>query len=73
MGTNTRLEVFVEDEIYGKAEILAHLLLQRDESEEVEAIGLLCLDQYIDVAFGTGVASGPASEHLKGNNAMGTG
>ena len=62
MGTNARLEVLVEDEVHGKAQILAHLLLEGDEAQEVETVGLLGLDEDIDVAVGSGVATGPASK-----------
>ena len=62
VGTDSMLEVLIEDEVHGKAKVLAHLLLEGDEAQEVETVGLLGLDEDIDVAVGSGVATGPASK-----------
>ncbi len=52
MGTNARLEVFIEYEIHGKADILTHFMLEGDEAED------------IDVTIRSSVSTGPTSSAL---------
>jgi hypothetical protein len=42
MGTNARLEIFIEYEINRKADILTHFLLEGDEAEQIETVGFFC-------------------------------